>query len=88
MDTVDPTSSLVRGRPSVRSRPAAPIFQALSGALGHHKVSESAAAPPLDTGEPCKIRGASADQLSAVRGIAVAVTLALPCWAIFLWAVL
>ena len=59
MDRLNSASTLVRGRSSVRSRPAAPISQALSLAFGRDKDSAAPAEHPAARLEPCKIRGAS-----------------------------
>jgi hypothetical protein len=50
---------LVRGRSSVRSRPAAPFFQRLSNGFGRDKHLECTSETPAAPADPCKIRGAS-----------------------------
>lgn len=51
---------LVRERSSVRSRPAAPIFQSVSNDFGRDKHRECTPETPEAPTETCKIRGAGA----------------------------
>jgi hypothetical protein len=68
MDTMDSTATLVRGRSTVQSCPAAPSFQALSGELGRDRDSANTVETPKASPETCKIRGAARDILDVAAG--------------------